>query len=1043
MKVTTFLVLLSLALIFMIGCSSGRMLPVMPSDNGENESPADSTVNVVPSQASDVLFASGDGRQGYKAFGIFEVVIDPKTLTVEVAPTRKTSAIGTTFDADLTQFLTVSPCMNCLKIDGIRMVDVNQVEVGFAIKHPFADITKRPDLHGFDVRGIILANGNENFPLTNVALNESTEVAARANSDLLANPDGYTHHFVELANDPNYFDPPKLYDATINPYKNYFIDVSTPTFNPNNPSGYNVMKVGADWETQNYIFYVWSGMDPIDFLFVADCAYGQSATFQNRTYPYYFLPEFNRKEAWSVTVNQTGGHFQSGDTGSSVDFRVSVSDWQAGLVADPEFPNTSNLSGLSANSDVKNVSIEIPGISSLVEKNTPDSGVGNFSDPYLFNMTVTNTLGASAGWYDGLVAVRDDLQGERGPIGIPETPAGFPYPGPEIYDYSTYQIFKVRVNGSQPEIVSHTYGSNIFEGDFVAFAITTSEPDGDQVSYQWEQISPASPVGSFRDDSVEDVVWQAPPVYDIPPTGLEFEIKFTVSDIDGESSEIYTIAVYELNSAPQCNGIETDPFHGVIGMFDYIDFSITASDPDGDSIGYEWDMDWGGNPSVFDIDETGASIDNYVFPDQGFYEVGCRISENARTNPLSSICSRKIVKEGYTNNSVKVDDSDDAHPGYYDPDACMVEDVFGNPVYHVAWTDIDDNDILYSNTAENSRQFGNHQVISSGPPTGTVFCAKVAGNGPVIHVAWVECDTSSMPNYYRIKINSSIDGGRTFGAFGGERILLATAAPNYFDTLDICAGPTPNLYFMVFSDWVNASLYYRCYPFISTDMGETWASPSGNPQFRDVLENNYAGKFHLKVSETGTVHVLWNDLRSASNAYYYDWSENNALAWNTDIKITSTTSPVDASMDVDETDNAYFIWTSDDHWTYFRRSYFGDPPTLAGANGFFDIGAGNQFLGCDIWASPSGNTLITPIMHQISGEYHTTYFYSFDSGLNFTDYFIRDFGTNQVDDIICDGRWETDPNRLEICSAWVDARTSLIPHNDHIWSEFVYVAERF
>lgn len=46
----------------------------MPSDDTDNESFADSTVNVIPSQASDVLFSSDDSRQGYKAFGIFEAI---------------------------------------------------------------------------------------------------------------------------------------------------------------------------------------------------------------------------------------------------------------------------------------------------------------------------------------------------------------------------------------------------------------------------------------------------------------------------------------------------------------------------------------------------------------------------------------------------------------------------------------------------------------------------------------------------------------------------------------------------------------------------------------------------------------------------------------------------------------------------------------------------------------------------------------------------------------------------------------------------------
>ena len=378
-------------------CSGGGGNPVTPPF-GSNDSVMDSSREPVPTVASDILYdASSKGMMAYKALGIFEVTLDPKTMTAELTPTRKAEGIGLTFDADLTQFLRISLCKDCLKIDGIRLAGTNQIEVGFAIKHPFADITKRPDLHVFDVRGIVISNGNYNFPLTLVSKSPTSLVSARANTSLVANADGYTHHFVELASDPNYFNPPKSYNANVNPYKRYYEDGSTPVFNPQNPTGYNVMKVGADWQSQKFLFNVAPGPIPIDFVFVVDCSYGQSAVFKNRMTPYYFLPEFNRKEAWKVEIEENSGQFQSNTPASSVEYKVSVCDWQAGIAAaDPLYPDNTNLDGLSAVSKVKAVTIEIPSVSGLVQKTTADSGDGSSSNPFIFNITVTNSGSAPA-----------------------------------------------------------------------------------------------------------------------------------------------------------------------------------------------------------------------------------------------------------------------------------------------------------------------------------------------------------------------------------------------------------------------------------------------------------------------------------------------------------------------------------------------------------------------------------------------------------------------------------------------------------------------
>jgi len=437
-----FLILMFLPLIS--ACSGSGTTPVSPMTDQKN---ALETLQKMDNLEviSDVLYSySSKSTYAYKAFGIVDVSIEPSTSSGEILSTRNSASVGDTFDADLTQFLTVNPCHNCIQLDGITLLGNNQVQVGFAIKHPFPSLQARPDLNVFDVRGIVIAKGNAEFPLTKVKINVSSEIPARLNTNLLSNPDGFTSHFDGLAENLNYFNPPRDYNANINPFKRYFV----------NPMSNNALEAGSPWESQNYIFNYPDGTEPINFAFVVDCSYGQSATYIDRSFPHYFLPEFNRKEAWKANVFIVSNDLQSGQTSSSAQIQVEVCDWQAGRESDPGYPDLGNLGGISAKSDVASVELELPGVHSGIAKaTTPTSGTGAADDPYVYKITVTNAIGAYAGDYYGIVAVRDDLQGKIGPKAIPASPEGFPFPGPEIVDYSVYQVFSIRVNGELPEVV--------------------------------------------------------------------------------------------------------------------------------------------------------------------------------------------------------------------------------------------------------------------------------------------------------------------------------------------------------------------------------------------------------------------------------------------------------------------------------------------------------------------------------------------------------------------------------------------------------------
>jgi hypothetical protein len=1011
-------------LLFISACSSGSSNPVLPESGADSLSQDNGAIN---GEASDVLLVSNStDTLAYKAFGIYQVTIDPVALTGEIIPARNASAIGATFDADLTQFLTVTPCPNCLQINGIQLTADGHVNVGFAVKHPFADPAKRPDLHGFDVRGIVLAKGNFNFPNTLVNLTDTDTVAARANISLLVNPDGFTHHFDELASDVHYFNPPRSYDATINPYKRYFEDSATGAFDFANPTGHNVIPCGSDWETQVYTFDLQPGAETLDFGFIVDCAYGASAVLKNRFNPYYFLPEFNRKEAWKVITTIETNNLQSGSTSSTASLKISVCDWQAGLATDSNYPDTANLSGIKEKSDVASVSVEVPSVASLTNVTSPASGTGTGGDPYIYDLTVTNTLGASSGTYYGIVAVRDDLQGQTGPIGIPESPAGFPYAGPEIYDYSTYSIFSIRVNGTPPDVVTINTPTGVYENDLIHLNATVNEVDGDAVTYLWEQISPASPVGIFIDPTVKNAMYVVPALDDVIPSGIAFTLKLTASDADGEDSKTMTFTALEDNHAPVCMGIDTDPFTGVIGKSQTMDLFANGFDADGDGLNYEWDMNYDGS---FSEDESGPEIIDYSWADQGFYHVACMVTED-RTNALSDMCVRSVVQEGITNNAIQVDDAAlSPLPNYCFPDVVMSDSLAGPSCFNVVYQDQNNDEVWYCNNVDDPNDFSNHIKLADQLPTGWTSYSKIAQNDSVLLGVWMETQPSTS---YLIKTRTSLDDGDNWSA---EVVAASIIDPDYVSGLEVCEGDAPGEFYIFFTKRVTG--VYKCYMVRTSNNGASWSYPGApsNGQFRDATTLNIVYDPMISVDGNGVIHAVWMD--ADSNYHYYDYSTDNGDTWHTDIQVTGASSS--SSMEVDDDGNVHMTYLAANVIYYVRINY-GSPPVVGLPSVIFE-GLINSNDTC-FAVSPDASVMIATWAFSELSNYVMVYFYSFDHGLTW-DYYFNDHNLTQISWPACDGTgWEGDPGCSMIFNVWIDNRTSSWPEG-HIYGEYLYLADRF
>jgi len=188
----TFIILLTF-----VGCSSDKS-PVTP-DPSPQQTP----------QLSENL-------SNRSIWGYWTVKIDPDTSSVEIIPDR-----DLTSHFNVVRLLEVTPCTDCLKINNLSFLPDNTLQCDFELTHPFPGLIK---FTGFDVRGVLVTNGDTIFP-------ESNRLASIDGSNpILLNPDGYTSLFnpVEFPEDsapfpilgyiPGKFSSGDNFTATLNPF---------------------------------------------------------------------------------------------------------------------------------------------------------------------------------------------------------------------------------------------------------------------------------------------------------------------------------------------------------------------------------------------------------------------------------------------------------------------------------------------------------------------------------------------------------------------------------------------------------------------------------------------------------------------------------------------------------------------------------------------------------------------------------------------------------------------------------------------------------
>jgi len=440
------------------GCSSNIAKPTEPL-NPINQFTGNLAVGV-----SD-RFPDGTPSGGFGVMGLFTLDIRADELRAELNPIRSSSLPDTLEVVDITNFLMLVPCTNCVKIKSVALDPDGNLIVAIGIKHPFPvgnplkPITgrNRADLHVFNVEGILAAQGTSTtqFP----SLGRSTSPVK------LLNASGYTPYLDEVLDDEVF-----QTDADLHPYILHFADYSQGNFDPINPMGFEsvtdpppsgnlVMAMGCDYDYRDYIFDL---DEDITYTYAVGCAYAvSSAAKKQRFNPEYRIPQHLKKAASEVHVIGPTEKLKEMMPDETVMFQVHVVDRSHGVEVGE------NLDQMLADSSVGQVMVEIPGVlmNMITQPGSASiSGTGHDpSDPLVYEFTISNEQVATVGVYQGLVKVIDTYPPGmntspllNGMDGIKRVdPLSSPLSGLfDIDEFATYATFSVEVElghvGSDP-----------------------------------------------------------------------------------------------------------------------------------------------------------------------------------------------------------------------------------------------------------------------------------------------------------------------------------------------------------------------------------------------------------------------------------------------------------------------------------------------------------------------------------------------------------------------------------------------------------------
>ncbi len=463
------LTLLGFILLFLItGCSKGSSNPIA---GGTSFEPAGAgNLDTLP-------IIAFDGNTAVGVMGGFNLTISPDGTNADLVPMR-TSAIGESYIVSGTAFFTMTPCANCLKIDGLELYGTNSIALIMSVKHPFTrgegpcGAMNRLDLDVFDLAVVVqpLDAESNNYSLTGIEIY----------TGIVPNADGYTKELTGVT-----------CENSALPFKICYE-------NENN----NRFETEIDYQRFNITFNLDEGLT---FNLYLTMGYGASAKKPQRLDPTYYAPEFNRKSAWKVEVDPVSWFYDNPST-----VTIDIYDWNHGAEIDDNYPDPANLDKLPSSSDVQSVFIEVPGMTSaLVEATIDDTSTNGWDDPLTYTATFTNENDIDSGVFTGLVKVLDSRT--PGSAGASDSLAHNPDGGPdlewhEVQEFATYQVFTATVVSGDGLIWAKRAGGSSFDG---GFGITRLSDNSTVVTGLFDETATFGPGESaetiFTSDGIYDI----------------------------------------------------------------------------------------------------------------------------------------------------------------------------------------------------------------------------------------------------------------------------------------------------------------------------------------------------------------------------------------------------------------------------------------------------------------------------------------------------------------------------------------------------------
>ena len=365
-----------------------------------------------------------DGETATGVIGGYDLTISANCKTAVLVPMRSAS-LGESYVVNGKCYFTMTPCSDCLKINSISIDSDSNIVLGMLIKHPFSkgvlsqppSARNRLDLDIFDVAlvAVPVTATKLNFPL----------IGTTTYPPILVNADGYTRELSNVISDPSAM-----------PYKTCYESMAN-----------NRFEMGTDYRAFDLILNTGS---TFEFKLYLTMGYGASAKKAQRLNPTYYVPEFNRKAAWKIVVEQPDPAVWRVDQENTL--TINIYDWNHGATVATTYPDPAHTDQISAESDIQSVTIEVPGVSNqIITATTIDTTTNGWDDPITYTADFNNEMGCGYGSYTGLVKVLDSRIPGISVVGgemdtLVSSRDGIILEWFEMIEYATYQTFNIDVS---------------------------------------------------------------------------------------------------------------------------------------------------------------------------------------------------------------------------------------------------------------------------------------------------------------------------------------------------------------------------------------------------------------------------------------------------------------------------------------------------------------------------------------------------------------------------------------------------------------------